>query len=198
MQGNDRIKAGELMLEFRIEDIVPKFILCDKNGYAMAKAIEAGMKYFINRIDESMAIITDIDSMPEWRLDEMAWESDARWYDQTSDIDEKRKQIRLINAVFSTIGTKAGVLDAVEGVFGEGMIQEWFQYGGQPFHYKVYVTDDSAVYDRRNEFMRILGYVQHIRSVLDSVEVRGTDSATTAYIAAAVSSIAAQSSAAAS
>lgn len=186
------------MIDFDVKTIVPRFIMKDRNGYAIAKAIEKALRIFCDVCMDGADAVTNIDRMPEWRLNEYAWEYGIVWYDSTTSVDEKRKQIKYASSVFRMLGTKAGVLDAVEGVFGEGMIQEWFQYGGQPFHYKVYVTDDSAVYDRRNEFMRILGYVQNIRSVLDSVEVRGTDSATTAYIAAAVSSIAAQSSAAAS
>lgn len=186
------------MQDFSIERLVPRFILNDRTGHAMAKAIGAGLKYLCDRVDDGVAAICDVDRMPEWRLDEYAWELGAEWYDSTTGVEDKRKQIKYAFSVYRKLGTKAGVLDAVEGVFGEGMIQEWFQYDGAPYHFKVYVTDESAVYDRRGEFMRVLGYVQNIRSVLDSIEVRGMNSETTAYYAAAVSSISARSSAVAS
>ena len=164
------------MIEFDFSRIVPKFLMNDRNGYAMAMAINAALTIYCDVIEQAVRILNDVDSMPEWRLDEYAWEYGILWYDATGDIEEKRNQIRNANIVYRTLGTKGGVLDAVKNIFGEGSIEEWYQYDGDPYHYKIYVTDDSALYARNKNFLRLLSFVPNVRSVLDSVEVRGAKS----------------------
>ena len=59
---------------YDINRIFPRFILQDKNGYAIAKALQAGLDYFLARSKVALDTILDVDEMPEWRLDEIAWE----------------------------------------------------------------------------------------------------------------------------
>ena len=81
------------MISFDIRDIIPAFILADKNGYAMAKAIEAGLKYYVEKSRKGLDIITDVDAMPEWRLDEQAEDYNIL-YDYNADIEAKRDWVR--------------------------------------------------------------------------------------------------------
>ena len=45
------------MFKFYVSRFVPKFILADKNGYAIAKAIEAAMQYMNKAIDTGVKCI---------------------------------------------------------------------------------------------------------------------------------------------
>ena len=74
------------MINFNVADVFPRFILNDTNGYAMAKAIEAALKYFLAKCQEGLDTLQDVDKMPEWRLDECAWESNCL-YDYNADVD---------------------------------------------------------------------------------------------------------------
>ena len=59
------------MIKFDVTKNVPKFILRDKNGYAIAKAIEAGIQKMNDIVEEGVSYIEDTEAMPEWRLDEL-------------------------------------------------------------------------------------------------------------------------------
>ena len=72
-----------------IFQIFPRFILEDTDGFAMCKALEAGLNYFLDKCNEGLKLVLDVDSMPEWRLDEMAWELNCL-YDFQADVDIKR------------------------------------------------------------------------------------------------------------
>ena len=54
-----------MKITFDIERLVPKYIMQDRNGRALAKAIEAGMKYVAKKAEDGLDIITDPDKMPE-------------------------------------------------------------------------------------------------------------------------------------
>ena len=81
------------MFTVEIEKWIPRFLTRDRNCYALAKGIEAGLNA-LNRIAEAgLACLSDVETMPEWRLDELAWEYAADWYDPQAEIPEKRSQI---------------------------------------------------------------------------------------------------------
>lgn len=57
-----------------LSDFFPRFLLNDKNGYALACALLRGMTLMQETVDAGVACVQDVNAMPEWRLDEMAWE----------------------------------------------------------------------------------------------------------------------------
>lgn len=173
------------MIPFEIERMVPKFLLRDKNGYALAKAIEAGLKYYCDAVKKGASIIEDVDSMPEWRLDEMAWELGAEWYDYGADIERKRAQIAGAEEYYNRLGTPSAVQRIINDVYGEGTIEEWFNYDGQPYHFSVNTTNDSAIMENRAKFLALLDQVANVRSVLDNVYYYGSKDAN-AYAATRV------------
>ena len=92
------------MFELDITKWVPKFILADKNGYALAKAIEAGLQSANDIVSQGVDCITDVDAMPEWRLDEVAWEYNIL-YDYDADIATKRKWVSDAVQTYAIYGT---------------------------------------------------------------------------------------------
>ena len=157
------------MITFSIKQLFPAFILADPNGYALARAIEAGMNYFLARIREGLEILTDADKMPEWRLDELAWEYNVTWYDSTATLEEKRQTIKDARDIYARLGTPDAVVKAVNGVFGYGRIEEWWEYDGDPFHFRVYSNDASAMAENYRRFTAIINVVKNVRSYLDGV-----------------------------
>lgn len=176
------------MLTFDIERIVPRFIRNDRNGYAMMKAIEAALKYFCEVCGSGIDCYRDSDRMPEWRLDEMAWEHGAVWYDSTTGIEEKRNQVKSIHEVFRSLGTYDGVKRAIESVFGAcEIIENAIVIDGindadpidMGFRYAVQVSDPSARNEKLNEFLRIAKIVHPVRCNVVDVTFKGTNNTTT-------------------
>lgn len=167
------------MITYDIKTIVPAFIRNDHNGNAMMKAIDRCLKIFCDVCLDGIECVTDIDKMPEWRLNEYAWEMGAEWFDSTATIEEKREQAKAIHEVYRKIGTKKALLDAVSSLFGSGsIVDEWFDYGGEPYHYKIRVTNDEATTSRREECVRLINIVTGVRCVLDSLQYYGSSGTT--------------------
>ena len=78
------------MIDFSIMQLFPDFLLADKNGFAMAKAIEKALQIMCDTVQTGVDTVQNVDKMPEWRLDEMAWELGCL-YDYNASIDAKRK-----------------------------------------------------------------------------------------------------------
>ena len=155
------------MFTFEIARLFPCFILNDKNGYAMAKAIEVGLNYFLEKAQDGLDCVQNVDNMPEWRLDEMAWEYNIL-YDYTESVETKRKWIKYAVDYYAKYGTAAAIVKYLEGVFDSVTVEEWWQYGGEPYHFRVIVTGEwSEVADEWAK--KAIAEVQNVRSVLDNI-----------------------------
>lgn len=155
------------MFEFDIAHLFPRFLLNDRNGYAMAKAIEAGLKYFLKTCQDGLDCVQNVEKMPEWRLDEMAWELNCL-YDFHADVGSKRKWIRDAIPLFASYGTTEAINNFLTGYFDDIEVEEYWQYGGDPFHFRVTLsgewTDDREAWARR-----AIATSKNVRSVLDSL-----------------------------
>lgn len=124
------------MFKVDINKYIPKFIMNDKNGYAVAKAIEKALQLFNDKLYESLNNMNNINSMPEWRLDEIAWETQC-FYDYNADIEKKRIWIKDSFNLYRKHGTKNAMLFYIYGYFDDVKIMENWEYGGEPYHFQI-------------------------------------------------------------
>lgn len=128
-----------------ITHLVPNFLLGDKNGWAMAKAIETAMQIFFEKVDEAVGAALDPDRMPEWRLDELARDENLFWYNPEADLDVKREIIKSARRTYAALGTLAGTESAAQDYAADARIEEWHEYGGEPAHFRIRSRSDNAV-----------------------------------------------------
>lgn len=155
------------MFTFEVKDWVPQFILDDKNGYAIAKAIEAAMQYLNTTILQSVDQFTEVEDMPEWRLDELAWETNCL-YDYNADVETKRRWI--INAIpyYRLYGTPKAIYNYIGSYFDSAEVEENWIYNGEPYHFRVIV--DGEWNPSNEEWARkAIERAKNVRSVLDSL-----------------------------
>ena len=169
------------MIDFDIAQIFPKFLLNDRNGLALAKAIEAGLNYFLAKCQDGLDTLLDVDKMPEWRLDELAWEEDIRWYDGSATLEQQRQTVLDARKTYARLGTPDAILRAINGIFGAGRVEEWWEYSGDPYHFKIYVTDETAATSKRELLLSMLAIAANARSVLDEIIYSGASGSTTCY-----------------
>jgi len=177
------------MLEVKnmaIESLFPAFLLADKNGYAMARGIMRGLEMAGKAIKNGLDTVLDVDKMPEWRLDQVAHEYAADWYDHGADVETKRAQVKGALDFYNRLGTRYAVERAIEAVYGAGRVEEWFEYGGEPGYFRVYAGDISALEEKREKFMALLRTVKNARSVLENVYYYGSAAQAGFFTAAAV------------
>lgn len=154
------------MIQFDIKNLVPHFILEDRDGWAMAKAIEAGMKHFLKVAQTAVDTWGNPDAMPEWRLDEMAWEYNIP-YDYTADVEIKREWIRNVFALSKLYGTPDGIVQYMGAYYEDAQLQENWAYNGNPYHFRM-VFPDSWTPEKVAWATKTINEVKNVRSVLDS------------------------------
>lgn len=166
------------MINVDIRNLVPAFILGDRNGYAAAKALETGLSMFCQILQDGINNTLRVDTMPEWRLDEMAWELDCL-YDHDGKIENKRAWIRDAVPLYASYGTIEAVYRYLSGYFSDVEAEENWQYGGEPYHFRVTVGGEWT--DAKERWAkRAIEATKNVRSVLDDLAVGGSITVTVA------------------
>ena len=147
-----------------------QLILNDRNGRAMAAAIDAAAEYFLKHVNEGVKQITDVDSMTEARLDDVAWEYDLPWYDYSATVDVKRRTIKTIRPTLMTMGTPSAVTNVIGAMLGsKARLAEWFDYGAVAYHFRVVSSSAIIPQTEREKLYTAIAAVQNVRSVLDGI-----------------------------
>ena len=156
------------LYESNITDILPETLKKDPNvqalGYAIQKALQKLMDYCQN-----ISIYPAIDTVPENILDLLAIEFNTQYYDDTMDIEVKRRLIKNTLKWYTRTGTAAAVKELVESVFGSGEVEEWFKYGGEPYHFKIRTYNISVTDEMIQLAETLVKSVQNVRSHLEEV-----------------------------
>ncbi len=153
---------------------VPLFLDKDKNGHALKAALEAGNKRFLADIEQAHKYLYDVDSMPEWRLDDMAWEWNMVWYDFSMPVEIKREMVRRAEAISQGIGTPGLLKYMLEAVFETVHILNGPDYGGEPYHFRVEVMGNRAG-EMEAWAQRAVEIFKPLRSVFDGFIIQTTE-----------------------
>ncbi|WP_025847590.1 phage tail protein I [Paenibacillus ehimensis] len=154
-------------------DILPPSIVSDEDVKAAALAIDIELKLIADRIKD-LTLFYSIDRLPSDWVDELAWQYHVDFYEAGLPIDKRRELVKNSLKTHRIAGTPAAVEELIKTLFGDGRVEEWFEYGGQPYHFRVTTSNPDVTASRAAEFIRAVKTVQNERSVLESVQLRQT------------------------
>lgn len=150
--------------------LLPQFMREDSGVKGLAKGIEIVVKKLDGSI-KSLSTWDSIEKLGEAELDELAWELNVFWYDKSAPLDVKRLLIRDADLVHSRLGTKWAVKKIITEYFGSGRVREWFEYEGEPFHFKIISGNPTITNEKLLEFLGLLDKVKRQSAVLDGIYI---------------------------
>lgn len=136
---------------------------------------------------DRLLIYPNIDMLDEELLDILAYDFKVDWWDGDYSLAEKRRTLKDSWRVHRILGTKAAVETAISAIYPETKVEEWFEYGGKPYHFRLHINlamDDNDL-DRRRRVLERVDYYKNLRSHCDEVEYSSTFSEMGARLSAA-------------
>lgn len=152
--------------------LLPKFMKTDETDVALSHAMDVLLAEPANRA-KILRKWDQIDNMNDAQLDEMAWEFNIDWWDSSFSLETKRSVIRTCYRVHEKRGTKWAVEELITSAFGMGKVTEWFEYGGQPYWFKIQ-TNATLTKDGMLYFLNMIDKVKNARSHVEMIEVTRT------------------------
>lgn len=153
----------------RFTQIMPENLASQAETQAFAYAVGRQVEKLCAYSDAARTYAA-IATMPEWLLDYMAVELRTPSYDENYSLKTKRALIQGSLLFYTQMGTPAAVNRITETIFETGYIEEWYEYDGEPHHFRAYVGDGGEVGPGElEEFRRVLSSVKRLSSWLDDI-----------------------------
>lgn len=147
---------------------LPEVLRADPVSLALATAIAAEIEEAVCKTSLA-SIYARIDELDEPLLDILAKDFKVDWWRADASLEEKRYTLKTSWYIHKHLGTKAAVETAIRDFIGSGIVQEWYEYGGKPHHYRIKDGNNTAIAENYSQFLSVLRVVSRGSSVLDHI-----------------------------
>ena len=162
--------------------IVPPALTHDPAMMARAAADAEALAARLAEIDR-VRIISNIDALDETVLDILARDFKVDWYDPGYSLEEKRRTVKSSWRVHKTLGTKAAVETAIRAIYPLTTVEEWFEYGGDPFRFYVIIgAAEGVTAEQQAAVLERVRFYINLRSHLETISYQ-MEQATTIHVA---------------
>jgi phage tail P2-like protein len=152
---------------------------------AECAALDAAHNFIIQAI-QSVSILSEVDRQDDSVTDMLALQQHVDYYNQALPLETRRSLVKNSGHIHKIKGTPAAVEEVARIVFGSATVQEWFEYGGKPFCFRVLINEFPNSGKQMDEVHRAIASAQNVRSHLDDVIIIASTAAATAYLAGVV------------
>lgn len=123
------------------------------------------------KIDIDTVLVAIIDNLPTSALPHLAEQyhitGNEGWLHATTE-DAKRALIKSAIKIHRYKGTKFALLEIFDSLNLVGEISEWFEYGGDPYHFRAKFDTHSLFEDKlEKELLDLINENKNVRSVLE-------------------------------
>lgn len=154
-------------------DLQTSYMSKDTTVIAMCKALEPVFKQ-LSKESKLCLIYSQIDNLNDEILDELAWQFHVDFYNVNFPINVKKNLIKNSRKIHRLKGTPASVETLLSSIFGKSELVEWFEYGGEPYMFKVKVQIENNINQLLDNFEESIDTVKNTRSHLEKIELYST------------------------
>ena len=156
----------------QLTDIMPGNITQKPEVKALSYALQQACR-LLYKYSQRLYIYSNLDEQPEEVIDLLASELRTQYYRSTLDLATKRQLVKNTLIWYMSAGTPEAVEELIAAVFGEGKVKEWFEYGDEPYYFRV-ETNAILTSEMIDFFSALIGRVKNTRSHIRSVDIRRT------------------------
>ncbi len=145
-------------------ELVPPNLQNDSDVIAIGRATDKQWQTFAGKLSEVLTY-AGIEGAASEVLNMLAVEMNVDFYDETLALDKRRALVK--NAYITKKGTANAVKQVVTAAFDKANVQEWFDYNGEPFHFRVITEAAMPSEETINKIFNAIAAVKNVRSKLD-------------------------------
>lgn len=156
--------------ESQITDSLPSWLSNETNVKALSYAASRQMKKVLAYSDAAK-VYADVMKCTHAVLDMLAFELQIPKYKDSYSLDTKRRMVLNGLVYWLRMGTAGALEDLCSDIFSNAVMTEWFDYDGEPGHFRI-TTDNRRITDNDiREFHKVINTVKRLSAHLDAVEI---------------------------
>lgn len=152
----------------RLLDIIPPNLRSDPDIIAASRAVDKEFALLVTAAQKCV-ILPNIDNASSEVVDLLAFEFHVDFYDPALPIEIRREIVKNSIPWHIRKGTSSAVEELISLLFDEGIVEEWFEYGGDPYNFRVITNNASVTGEQAEEFIKALESVKNARSRLEVI-----------------------------
>lgn len=154
-----------------ITDGLPDCISDEPRTQALAYAINRQLRKVLTYSDEAR-VYDGFRECPEVALDMIANELKIPLYKDAYDIETKRKMVANSFLYWCRMGTVYAMEQLCTDLFKDAKVTEWFDYNGEPGHFRIEVEGFKVTQADVNKFVKDLRRIKRLSAHLDSLGIK--------------------------
>jgi phage tail P2-like protein len=151
-----------------LADISPQSLLADPMVKAILDGITVELKSYTQDLAQ-LLIIPNIKTLNVDVLEHVMAMFKVDFDDDSLPIAQRRKMLLQSLQWHAIKGTPAAVENLITQVFGKAVVQEWWQYGGSPYHFRILTSDTIVDPIEIAKINRFVGIAKNARSQFDGI-----------------------------
>lgn len=156
----------------------------DPSVTALADAVAEVLAKRPSEID-LLRIYPDIWRLDSALLDILAYDFKVDWWDADYSVDQKRQVLYDSFLVHRRLGTRWAVETALSAVMPGAVAEEWFEYGGDPYHFRIKcnIPESGMTAEQQRRAVSRIWYYKNLRSHMDEIVLSYEDTGSTCIAA---------------
>lgn len=152
-----------------VTDLLPSSLARSQTVRDVAKACGASLHDVVDRMS-GLLIYSRIDELDEAVVDDLAWQFHVDFYDTGLNLAQKRALVKSAIKDHKYKGTPWAVKSVIKAIRGDVVLQDWYQYSGEAYHFRVNGFAGPMVSaDELTRLVAAIDSVKNVRSWLDGL-----------------------------
>lgn len=154
----------------KITDLINNEMAYNPETMSIGYAILQEKQRLMALVDRTR-LMAVVENLEEWVLDYLALELRAPLYEDGFAVEVKRKLIAGALPFYTKLGTPSTINWVTRTIFGGSQLQEWFEYSGEPYHFRMAVTlgEDEFTSEKNSKMRDMINACKNLRSHLDAI-----------------------------
>lgn len=160
------------LLDIKLSHLLPTNY-ADEKLKALDSVISFSLQLLQKYLD-NVNFTVNMDNLSENIIDYLACEYRTPYYDEALDLQTKRNLVKATMLTYQKIGTPNIIKEYLGTLKEDADIAEWYDYGGNPYNFKVFLNvpdneeiDENLLNDIKNKIEKI----KNVRSSLERIEL---------------------------
>lgn len=151
-----------------LTDILPDHLFSDDDKMMAFALAERHVRRVIYGYAEKLLLYKNLFSLPDQLLDLIAAETRTQYYSSALDRETKVRLIQNTMRWHVLAGTRTAVEELVHTIFDTDEVEEWFEYGGTPFCFRIKTEHDFSG-SILSDFRHLIRNVKNTAVALDQI-----------------------------
>lgn len=160
--------------KIQLSSIMPPNLLRDEKVRNLASVLSKELQ-MINRYAEDLNYTMNLRNLPESVIDHLLWENHIypnEGLDLANTLEKKISLLENAIEIHRHKGTPFAVERSLESIGIKGKVIEWFEYEGNPYHFKVELETNKLTSKELMLLKNMIGEMKNTRSWLEEIVIK--------------------------